>query len=116
MPRVSFYLFLTFADSTSVQVGNQAFIDFVDSRLAGRVARVTNREDLVPIVPGRFLGFRHPKGERHILNDGSWANCPGNDNKDKLCIVGEVKNIFDGGPGHAGPYDGTGVTRMGCQR
>jgi predicted lipase len=59
------------------RVGNQAFADFVDSKLGGRVAHVNNREDPIPVVPGRFLGFHHPSGEIHILNSGAWDVCPG---------------------------------------
>jgi predicted lipase len=59
------------------RVGNQAFANFVDSRLSGRVTHVNNQEDPVPIVPGRFLGFHHPSGEIHILDSGAWDACPG---------------------------------------
>ena len=37
------------------RVGNQAFADFVDSQLSGRVTHVNNQEDPVPVVPGEFL-------------------------------------------------------------
>ena len=33
--------------------------------------------DLIPILPGRFLGFSHPKGEVHILSPGKAVSCPG---------------------------------------
>lgn len=35
------------------------------------------RPDIVPIVPGRFLGFQHPHGEVHILSPGNAVSCPG---------------------------------------
>ena len=54
------------------------------------------RDDFVPILPGRFLGFRHSQGEKHIQADLSWLACPGGDNTDKRCSVGDVKNIFRG--------------------
>lgn len=90
------------------------------------------RKDLVPILPGRFLGFHHPSNEIHIQSsDGSFVSCPGQDNTDGRCIVGDAKNILeakvsdhDGTPSlndfttlakyavdFLGPYDG--VT-MGC--
>ncbi|KIM39665.1 hypothetical protein M413DRAFT_447129 [Hebeloma cylindrosporum] len=70
------------------------------------------REDVVPILPGRFLGFHHPRGEKHIQDDLSWLDCPGEDNPDKRCSTGDVSNIFKGKVSdHNGPYDG--VT-MGC--
>jgi predicted lipase len=59
------------------RVGNQAFADFVDSQLSGRVTHVNNQEDPVPVVPGRFLGFNHPSGEIRILDSGAWNACPG---------------------------------------
>lgn len=53
------------------------------------------RKDLVPILPGRFLGFHHPSSEIHIQSDdGSFVSCPGQDNTDERCIVGDTKNIF----------------------
>ena len=33
--------------------------------------------DIVPIVPGRFLGFQHPHGEVHILSPGHAVSCSG---------------------------------------
>jgi len=119
------------------RVGNQAFADFVDSQLGGRVTHVNNQEDPVPIVPGRILGFHHPSGEIHIQDSGAWDACPGGfilpvfvcgsvnrvpsdvvqtypgqDNPSNLCIVGDVPTIFEGDPNdHNGPY--AGIT-MGC--
>ncbi|KAG6909384.1 hypothetical protein DXG01_000827 [Tephrocybe rancida] len=92
------------------RVGNQAFADFVDANVP--VTRVTNQNDLVPILPGRFLGFHHPAGEKHIQDDESWVACPGQDNKDSRCTVGDVKTIFGGSiEDHSGPYD---TVTMGC--
>ncbi|SRR6266849_5263878 len=59
------------------RVGNQAFADFVDSQVSGRVTHVNNQEDPVPVMPGKFLGFHHPSGEIHILASGAWDACPG---------------------------------------
>jgi prepilin-type processing-associated H-X9-DG protein len=47
---------------------------------------------------GRFLGFHHPSGEKHIQASGAWVSCAGQDNTDAQCIVGDVPNIFDGQP------------------
>ncbi|KXN91092.1 Lipase [Leucoagaricus sp. SymC.cos] len=94
------------------RVGNQAFVDFVNSHFPSAVARIDNRNDIVPIVPGRFLGFHHVEGEIHILNDLQWVSCPGQDNTDADCTIGYVPNIFSGDPNdHGGPYDGV---LMGC--
>ncbi|GLB41588.1 putative alpha beta-hydrolase [Lyophyllum shimeji] len=92
------------------RVGNQAFADYVDAHAS--VSHINNKRDIVPIVPGRFLGFHHPKGEKHIVDSGAWIDCPGQDNTDAQCTIGYVPNVFDGASGdHAGPYDGV---HMGC--
>ena len=59
------------------RVGNQAFANFVDRNLSGRVTHVNNKKDPIPIVPDMFLGFHHPLGEIHILDSGAWDACPG---------------------------------------
>ncbi|KAF8164407.1 lipase class 3 family protein [Pholiota molesta] len=92
------------------RVGNQAFADYVDVHLA--LTHVNNKEDTIPIVPGRFLGYHHPSGEVHIMDSGSWVSCPGQDNPSTECIVGDVPNILVGNESdHDGPYDGV---KMGC--
>ncbi|KAI0297461.1 lipase [Multifurca ochricompacta] len=94
------------------RVGNQDFANLVDSVLGGHVTHINNKEDPIPIVPGRFLGFHHVSGEVHITDSSAWENCPGQDNTSTLCIVGDVPTIFDGATGdHGGPY--AGIT-MGC--
>ncbi|KAI0326028.1 lipase [Cubamyces sp. BRFM 1775] len=93
------------------RVGNQAFADYVDS-LPISVSHINNMEDLVPILPGRFLGFHHPSGEIHIQDSGAWLSCPGQDNTSDQCIVGDVPNIFEGDTSfHDGPYNGV---EIGC--
>ncbi|KAK7038707.1 hypothetical protein VNI00_010591 [Paramarasmius palmivorus] len=92
------------------RVGNSSFATYVDSHAT--VTHINNKQDIVPILPGRFLGFAHPNGEVHITDSNVWDSCPGHDNTDDRCTVGDVPNIFVGDTGdHKGPYDG--VT-MGC--
>ncbi|RDB18517.1 Lipase [Hypsizygus marmoreus] len=92
------------------RVGNQAFVDYVNARRD--VSRIVNQDDIVPIVPGRFLGFGHTNGEKHILNSNAWVNCPGQDNTNSQCTIGYVPNIASGDVNdHGGPYDGVS---MGC--
>ncbi|SJL13761.1 uncharacterized protein ARMOST_17209 [Armillaria ostoyae] len=92
------------------RVGNQAFADYVDAHVS--VSHVNNKKDPVPILPGRFLGFHHPSGEKHITDSNAWVACPGQDNEDDLCTVGEVSNILVGdADDHSGPFDGV---EMGC--
>lgn len=99
------------------RVGNQAFANYVDQHVTALdggqgLTRINNKEDPIPINPGRFLGFVHPSGEVHIQDSNAWDACPGQDNPSTLCIVGDVPNDFDGDESdHDGPYDG--VT-MGC--
>ena len=90
------------------RVGNPAFADYVDAHDAiTSVTHVSNKEDLVPIVPGRSLGFHHPSGEIHIQDSGEWLACPGQDNTDAQCTVGDVKNLLVGHlSDHDGPYNG----------
>ena len=86
------------------RVGNQAFADYVDAHVTS-FTRINNKEDPIPIVPGRFLGFHHPSGEVHIMDSGAWVACPGQDNTSDECIVGDVPNIFEGDESdHDGPY------------
>lgn len=92
------------------RVGNQAFADYVDTH--ANVTHINNRRDVIPITPGRFLGFVHPGGEKHIVDSGAWISCPGQDNTDGHCTIGYVLNIFKGDiRDHEGPYDGV---MIGC--
>ncbi|KAJ3512952.1 hypothetical protein NLJ89_g3222 [Agrocybe chaxingu] len=92
------------------RVGNQDFASYVDGHVD--VTHVNNKEDFVPTLPGRLLGFHHPQGEKHIQDDLSWVSCPGGDDTDTRCTTGDVPYIFEGDLNdHDGPYDG--VT-MGC--
>jgi predicted lipase len=68
------------------RVGNQAFANFVDSQLSGRVTHVNNREDPIPIVPFRFLRYHHSSGEIHILDSGAWDACPGGGFFSCVCV------------------------------
>lgn len=93
------------------RIGNPAFANFVDATLPD-LTRVNNLQDPVPIIPGRFLGYRHPSGEVHISPQGQWLVCPGQDSTAVGCIIQTEPNIFDGdGDNHDGPYDGV---EMGC--
>ncbi|KAI0339402.1 alpha/beta-hydrolase [Trametopsis cervina] len=93
------------------RVGNQAFADYIDNN-GQSLTHVTNKADVVPILPGRFLGFVQASGEVHIEESGDLVSCPGQDNTNSDCIAGAVSTVFDGSIGdHDGPY--AGVT-MGC--
>ncbi|KAJ7777400.1 Alpha/Beta hydrolase protein [Mycena metata] len=86
------------------RVGNQAFADYAS--IGSTVTHINNKEDIVPILPGMFLGFHHPTGEIHIQDSLAWDTCPGEDNESDLCSTGDVPNIFEGDESdHDGPYD-----------
>ena len=57
------------------RVGNQAFANWVDEHL--HLTHINNQEDLIPILPGNFLGFHHASGEVHITDSGTWKSFPG---------------------------------------
>ncbi|KAL0953904.1 hypothetical protein HGRIS_005071 [Hohenbuehelia grisea] len=90
------------------RVGNQAFADYVDSKL--QLKRINNRRDPVPILPGIFFGYRHPAGEIRISDTDEWMACDGQDNENTSCSTGAVGSIFDGViADHSGPYDGVTI-------
>ena len=97
------------------RVGNQAFADYVDAHITPLASgtglvRITNKEDPIPILPGRFLGYHHASGEIHIEDSGAWDSCPGQDNNSTMCIVGAVPNVFNGNTtDHGGLYDGVRI-------
>ncbi|KAF8604804.1 alpha/beta-hydrolase [Ceratobasidium sp. AG-I] len=91
------------------RVGNPAFATLVDSRITD-LSHINNEKDIVPIVPGRGLGFAHPSGEKHIVAPGNWVACAGQDNTDALCTIGTVSNILVGSlDDHGGPYEGVSI-------
>ncbi|GAW06982.1 alpha beta-hydrolase [Lentinula edodes] len=77
------------------RVGNQAFANLMDSKFPNLV-HINNKEDIVPIVPGRLLGYVHPSGEKHILDSNAWVACPGQDNTSTQCSTGDVPTILSG--------------------
>ncbi|KAI0073058.1 alpha/beta-hydrolase [Panus rudis PR-1116 ss-1] len=88
------------------RVGNQAFADYVDAH-ATSLTHINNKKDPVPTLPPDFLGFRHPSGEVHIEEDGSWIACAGQENPSPLCEKGLVPSYFAGNNSdHEGPYGG----------
>ncbi|KAH7098221.1 lipase [Auriculariales sp. MPI-PUGE-AT-0066] len=92
------------------RVGNADWANWVDTQLPDQV-RITNNEDPIPIVPGRFLGYNHPSGEVHavtpLIGTQSWYSCPGQDNTSPHCSIGDTPNIFGSNIlDHLGPYDG----------
>ncbi|KAI0311771.1 alpha/beta-hydrolase [Amylostereum chailletii] len=97
------------------RVGNDDFVAFFNAQVPD-FTRVTNEHDLVPIVPGRFLGFQHPHGEVHLISPGNAVACSaGDDNDSDQCIVGAVGNVFDGSiDNHLGPYEGISLGRAAC--
>ncbi|KAG8713609.1 hypothetical protein FRC08_013045 [Ceratobasidium sp. 394] len=91
------------------RVGNPEFAALIDSKITD-LAHINNEKDLVPIIPGRFLGFAHPSGEKHIVSPGNWVACAGQDNTDASCTIGTVSNVLVGDlDDHGGPYEGVSI-------
>ncbi|GLB37516.1 putative lipase (class 3) [Lyophyllum shimeji] len=117
------YLSLNLPSGTSIKlrtygtprVGNAAFASLLDSKVSD-LKRVNNKKDIVPIVPGRFLGFAHGQGEVHILSPGNAVACSGADNAvDAQCQIQTVPTIFDGNVlDHLGPYEGINIGTIFC--
>ncbi|RDX53274.1 alpha/beta-hydrolase [Lentinus brumalis] len=97
------------------RVGNPQFAALLDSKVPDFV-RINNEADLVPIVPGRFLGFQHPHGEIHIVSPGNAVACSGDDNADESqCTIKTVPNVFEGDIiNHLGPYEGIFIGTIFC--
>lgn len=90
----------------SPRVGNPAWVSWVDQNLSDLV-HINNKDDPVPILPGRFMGYAHSHGEIHIRDDNAWVNCPGNDNTAPGCTVADVGNVLISNVlQHLGPYNG----------
>ncbi|KAG1822826.1 Alpha/Beta hydrolase protein [Suillus subaureus] len=89
------------------RVGNRAWAALFDSKVPD-FQRINNKKDIVPIVPGRELGFSHVHGEVHIVSNGDAVQCPGDDDATDLqCTIKSVPNIFVGNASdHSGPYQG----------
>jgi len=93
------------------RVGNPAWASYTDSLIPDKT-RINNQDDIVPIVPGRFLGFLNGQGEIHITDSNQWLKCPGQDSTDAGCTIDYVPNVFAGDVNdHSGPYNGINI---GC--
>ncbi|EIM81619.1 alpha/beta-hydrolase [Stereum hirsutum FP-91666 SS1] len=97
------------------RVGNPAFVTFFDSKVSD-FTRVNNELDLIPTLPGRFLGFEHPATEVHIVSAGDAVSCAGDDDgTDSQCTDLQVPNIFVGNIiDHLGPYEGIYIGTIFC--
>ncbi|KAG9120249.1 hypothetical protein FRC07_004332 [Ceratobasidium sp. 392] len=96
------------------RVGNQDFANFLEQKVPD-FSRITNLKDLIPIVPGRGLGYHHNTGEKHIKSTSVWNACAGQDNTSTDCSTGAVPNIFVGNIiDHLGPYEGVWVGSIYC--
>ncbi|KAF8637954.1 hypothetical protein AX16_010587 [Volvariella volvacea WC 439] len=97
------------------RVGNPEFAQLIDAKVPN-FKRINNEKDLIPIVPGRFLGFAHPHGEVHIMSPGNAVSCPGDDDADDAqCTISTVPNIFEGNIlDHLGPYEGISIGTIFC--
>ncbi|KAH9029130.1 alpha/beta-hydrolase [Lactarius hengduanensis] len=82
------------------RVGNPAWATYFDSQIAD-FTRMNNNRDMVPIVPGQLLGFRHPVGKYT--------------SRRTECSNLAVPDINDGSvPDHNGPYHGILIGNKAC--
>ncbi|KAI0086537.1 alpha/beta-hydrolase [Irpex rosettiformis] len=97
------------------RVGNGQYAAFFDSHVSD-FQRINNMKDPVPIIPGRFLGFSHVRGEIHIVDAESAVACSGDDDDfDDSCTIKTVPNIFESAVGdHSGPYNGVMIGSSCC--
>ncbi|KAH7928461.1 alpha/beta-hydrolase [Leucogyrophana mollusca] len=97
------------------RVGNPAWATLFDATISD-FQRINNEKDIIPIVPGRFLGFSHVYGEVHIVAPNDAVECPGDDDAtDASCTIMTVPNIFDGDIlDHLGPYQGIYIGTIYC--
>ncbi|KAI0032567.1 alpha/beta-hydrolase [Vararia minispora EC-137] len=97
------------------RVGNAAWSTYFDSQVTN-FTRVNNRDDFIPILPGRSLGYEHVAQEVHILGTDSAIVCPGaEDTTDAQCTTSAVPNIFEGNIlDHLGPYQGVWIGTIFC--
>lgn len=97
------------------RVGNPGWATYFDSQIA-HFTRINNKRDVVPTVPGRRFGFRHPREEIHIQEDGSVVTCPGDDDgTDPQCSDLVVPNVAIGRiPDHLGPYHSIFIGTQAC--
>jgi len=119
----SLFMLLNLPEGTTVRgvtfgtprVGNEAWATFFDSQVT-EFTRMNNKRDPVPTVPGRLLGFRHPRGEIHIELDGHAVACPGaDDGTDLQCSDKMVPNVVEGNIlDHLGPYHGIFIGTIFC--
>jgi len=97
------------------RVGNPAWAALVDSSNVN-FHRIDNMQDLIPILPGRFLGFLHPAGEIHLLGEGDAVACSGDDDDSNAqCTDESVPTILEGNIlDHLGPYEGIYIGTIFC--
>ncbi|KAH7911717.1 Alpha/Beta hydrolase protein [Hygrophoropsis aurantiaca] len=97
------------------RVGNPAWATLFDATISDFM-RINNEKDIIPIVPGRFLGFSHVYGEVHIVAQDDLVECPGDDDAtDAQCTIMTVPNVFDGDIlDHLGPYQGIYIGTIYC--
>ncbi|KAI9573644.1 Alpha/Beta hydrolase protein [Boletus coccyginus] len=97
------------------RVGNRAWAALFDETISD-FRRINNEKDIVPILPGRFLGFSHVMGELHIIQPDDAVECPDDDDAtDAQCTIKTVPNIFEGNiSNHMGPYQGIYIGSIYC--
>lgn len=81
------------------RVGDSAFVNYVDTMHSAnsvmvKVAHINNKNDPIPIVPRRFLGFAPGRRNLHTERlSSAWVACPGHDNPSQFFSVRDVPHL-----------------------
>jgi hypothetical protein len=76
--------------------GSQAVLSLIQLS-TDRFVHITNKNDPIPKVPPRLLGFHHPHNEIHIGVGNVVSLCPGQENQVRVCMRVLRKTIPDSG-------------------
>ncbi|KAJ3534314.1 hypothetical protein NM688_g7156 [Phlebia brevispora] len=79
------------------RVGNSDYVSLFDSKVPD-FTRVNNEKDVIPIVPGRFLGFEHVHGEIHLISPGNAVACSGDDDATDAQLKWKGKSLDASSP------------------
>ncbi|KIK09191.1 hypothetical protein K443DRAFT_127635 [Laccaria amethystina LaAM-08-1] len=74
------------------RIGNPAFAQLVDSMLPD-FRRINRQLDIVPIIPGRFLGYSHPQGQIHLISPGNTFACSGDDDATDSNLKCQIQSV-----------------------
>jgi triacylglycerol lipase len=77
------------------RVGDAAFAEAFNVRLAGKTFRYVNHHDVVTHVPPPFLGYKHVEPVRFIAKDGTISGTPPSLLHFFADLIGTPQNLFE---------------------